>query len=93
MVEKKEFIFNVIIILLTFVGLAIGFINEQYRLLAWIVSFLIITIIIAFVIFSEYMGKIEDNTKEIQIIKKDLNIEKRLSILETKIDMLQKKQK
>ena len=89
--EKKEFIFNVIIILLTFVGLVIGFINEQYRLLAWIVSFSIITIIIAFVIFSEYMGKIENNEKEIIKLKKDLNIERRLSILETKVDMLQKR--
>ena len=84
-------VFSLIVVFLTFIGLAIGFINEEYRLLAWSISFIVITIVIAFVIFNEYINKLEDNSREIQNIKKDLNIEKRLIVLETKFEELKKR--
>ena len=76
---------NIIAILLTVIGLFIGFINEEYRLLTWTLSFLVIVVIILFIIFRTYVSQIEENTNEIRNIKKSLNIEKRLTILETKL--------
>ncbi len=84
-------VFNLIVILLTFIGFAIGFINEEYRLLAWSISLIVITIIILFVIFKEYFTKINKNSEEIIKLKKDLNMEKRLTILETKFEELKKR--
>ncbi|MFA4953374.1 MAG: hypothetical protein WC584_04070 [Candidatus Pacearchaeota archaeon] len=84
-------VFNLIVVLLTFIGFAIGFINEEYRLLAWSISLIVITIIILFAIFKEYFTKIDKNSEEIIKLKKDLNMDKRLTILETKFDELKKK--
>jgi len=84
-------IFNLIVILLTFIGFAIGFINEEYRLLAWSVSLVVVAAIILFVIFNQYFTKTDKNTEEINKLKKDLNIEKRLTVLETKFEELKKR--
>lgn len=70
---------------MTFVGFIIGFINEEYRVLVWTFSFILMISIIAFVIFNEYISRIENNEFSINQIKKDLNIERRLTILETKM--------
>ena len=84
-------VFNVLVIFLTLIGFAIGFINEQYRLLAWSISFIVITMIIIFVILNQYFYKTDKNTEEINRLKKDLNMEKRLTILETKFEELKKR--
>ena len=83
---NKEIISNFIVILLTFIGFAIGFINEEYRILAWTISFIVMLTIIAFIIFAEYINKVENNERKIQQLKQDLNIQNRLSILETKFN-------
>lgn len=83
--------FNIIVLLLSIVGFVIGFINEQYRILAWSISLIVVVAIILFIIFKEYFNKIDKNTEEIEKLKKDLNIEKRLTIIETKFDEYTKK--
>ena len=88
---NKEIISNLTVILLTFIGFAIGFINEEYRILAWTISFVVILIIISFIIFTEYINKVENNEREIQQLKQDLNIQNRLSIMETKFDEFSKR--
>lgn len=88
---NKDAAFNIIVVLLTFIGFAIGFINEQYRVLAWTISFAVIITIILFVIFNEYIDKIDSNEKAILQLKKDLNMQNRLSILETKIEEYNKR--
>ncbi len=71
---------NIGILILTFIGFIIGFINSEYRIVAWSLSLIIATIIVIFLVFRDYISKIEDNKKQIDEIKKSLNITNRLSI-------------
>jgi len=90
---KIENYINTIIFILTIIGFVIGFINESYRLLSWSISFVIISILVLFLVFRDYISQIEENTKQISFIKKDLNIINRLSKLEGKFEMFEKRAK
>jgi len=76
---------------MSFIGLAIGFLNEAFRILAWSLSLIILAILIIFLIFRDYVKRIEINSNEILEIRKDLNISSRLSKLEGKIEVLEKR--
>ena len=87
---NNENVSNILAIILTFCGLAIGFINEQYRILVWSISLIVMVIIVVFIIVKQSLNKIDKNESDIIKIKQDLNIANRLSILETKISFLEK---
>lgn len=84
---------NIIILTLTTLGFIIGFINPEFRLLAWSLSFIILTVLVIFLIFRDYIKKIDDTENQIREIKKDLNIANRLSKLEGKIEVIEKQRK
>ena len=81
---------NIFILILTIIGFIIGFLNPEFRLLVWSLSFLILTILVIFLIFRDYIKKIDYNENQIKEIKKDLNITNRLSKLEGKIEVIKK---
>lgn len=60
---------NILILILTILGFIIGFLNPEFRLLAWSLSFIILTILIIFLIFRDYIKKIDNNESQIKEIK------------------------
>jgi len=82
---------NLVILFLTILGFVIGFINPELRLLAWSISFVILVILMIFLIFRDYIKRIENNEDEIKEVKKGLNITNRLSKLEGKIEIIEKR--
>ncbi len=82
---------NIGILILTLVGFIVGFINESYRLIAWSLSLIIASIIVIFLVFRDYISKIENNENQINDIKKSLNIVNRLFKLEGKVEVLEKR--
>ena len=88
---KIENYMNAIIFVLTIIGFVIGFLNESYRLLSWSISFIVISILVLFLVFRDYISQIDNNAQQIEIIKKDLNIINRLSKLEGQFEMLEKR--
>lgn len=82
---------NVGVLILTVVGFIIGFVNPEYRIIAWSLSLIIATIVVIFLIFRDYINKIDDNKRQIEEIKKSLNIITRLSKLEGKVEVIEKR--
>ncbi len=82
---------NIGVLILTVVGFIIGFVNQEYRIIAWSLSLIIATIVVIFLIFRDYINKIDDNKKQIEELKKSLNITNRLSKLEGKIEIIEKR--
>jgi len=71
-------------LILTILGFTIGFIAPDYRFVAWGISFLVLAILGALLIFRDYIKRIDDNEIQIKELRKDLNISDRLSKLEGK---------
>ncbi len=90
---KIDAYINFLTLMATLVGFIIGFLNPAYRILAWSISFIVAAIVILFLIVKEYISQIEENTKDIEEIRKDLNISNRLSRLEGKFEIMQKRAK
>ena len=82
---------NTGVLILTVVGFIIGFVNQEYRIIAWSLSLIIATIIVIFLVFKDYINKIDDNKRQIEEIKKSLNILSRLSKLEGKVEVIEKR--
>ena len=82
---------NMGVLILTVVGFIIGFVNPEYRIVAWSLSLIIATIVVIFLVFRDYINKIDDNKRKIEEIKKSLNIIDRLSKLEGKVEVIEKR--
>lgn len=82
---------NLVIIILTLLGFVIGFLNPGLRLLVWSLSLILLTILIIILVFRDYILRIEGNEEAINQLKKDLNITERLSKLEGKIEVIEKR--
>jgi len=87
---KFENYVNILLLTITLLGFIIGFVNLELRIVVWSISLILIAVLIIFLMFRDYIGKIEDNETSIKQIKKDLNISDRLSKLEGKIEGLVK---
>jgi len=81
---------NILLLIITTLGFVIGFVNFELRILVWSISLILIAVLIIFLMFRDYIGKIENNETSIKQIKKDLNMSDRLSKLEGKIEGLGK---
>ena len=82
---------NIFVSLLAVIGFVMGFINSDYRILVWSVSFIVIFVVILLFVVRDYLYKIDENERQINWIKKDLNILNRLSRLEGKFDLIEKR--
>ncbi len=87
---KFENYLNVLILIITLLGFLIGFLNPELRLLTWSISLVLIAVLIIFLIFRDYIKRIENNEKAIFQVKKDLNISGRLSKLEGKVEVIRR---
>ncbi|MFH1607557.1 MAG: hypothetical protein ABIA78_00305 [archaeon] len=90
---KIDTIINMLVLVATLVGFIIGFVNSEFRILAWSISFTVVVIILLFLVVRDYIFKIDENVRQINILKKDLNMIGRLSNLEGKFEVIEKKLK
>ena len=90
MLMKFENYLNILILIITLLGFLIGFLNPELRLLTWSISLVLIAVLIIFLIFRDYIKRIENNEKAIFQVKKDLNISGRLSKLEGKVEVIRR---